>query len=82
MTVLTSYICRILTEILTRDPYSVNDEDYEAQTALHLAAAAGHVKALSLLLTGGADLEAEYSQYFQSLIFLIFRLKIFTSGLL
>ena len=57
-------ILRILTEILARDQYSANDEDYESQTALHLAAAAGHVKAVSLLLGGGADLEAEYSQYF------------------
>ena len=49
---------RILTEILGRDHYSVNDEDSESQTALHLAAAAGHVRSLSLLLAGGADLEA------------------------
>lgn len=37
---------RLVKEILERDQFSVNDEDYESQTALHLACIRGHIKVL------------------------------------
>ena len=45
-------------EILSRDSYSVNDEDYESQTALHLACIHGHYKVVSLLIKAMADIQA------------------------
>jgi hypothetical protein len=38
------HICRLVREILERDQFSVNDEDFESQTALHLACTNGHMK--------------------------------------
>ena len=49
---------RIVREILSRDSYSVNDEDYESQTALHLACMHGHYKVVSLLIKAMADIQA------------------------
>ena len=48
---------RILAEILSRDQYSVNDEDYESQTALHLAAG-GPVSIVLALLEAGAEVDS------------------------
>ena len=43
--------------ILSQDRYSVNDEDFESQTALHLAAAAGHHDIVMELVLAGADIQ-------------------------
>ena len=52
---------RILRYILSQDRYSVNDEDFESQTALHLAAAAGHHDIVMELVTAGADIQVSLS---------------------
>ena len=49
---------RIIKEILERDSYSVNDEDYESQTALHLACMHGHFNVVSVLIKAMADIHA------------------------
>ena len=54
-------ILRILRYILSQDRYSVNDEDFESQTALHLAAAAGHHDIVMELVTAGADIQVSDS---------------------
>ena len=38
----------------------VNDEDEDSNTALHLAALAGHNKVVQALIENGADIEARY----------------------
>jgi len=38
----------------------INDEDEDSNTALHLAALAGHNKVVYTLLEAGADIEARY----------------------
>ncbi len=41
----------------------VNDEDEDSNTALHLAALAGHNKVVMALIENGADIEARYSPH-------------------
>ena len=48
----------IVKEILRLDSFSVNDEDFESQTALHLASIHGHYKVVSLLIKEMADIQA------------------------
>ena len=47
-------------ELVTADKNSVNDEDENSNTALHLAALAGHAKVAEVLLEFGADVAARY----------------------
>ena len=51
---------RILRYILSQDRYSVNDEDFQSQTALHLAAAAGHYDIVMELVTARADIQVSH----------------------
>ena len=41
----------------------MNDEDYESQTALHLAAGGGHHDIVLELLSAGADTDARSLRY-------------------
>ena len=52
------FIRRICKEILDRDKFSVNDEDSDSNTALHLACIHGHSKVVRVLIAGGAEIEA------------------------
>lgn len=47
-------------ELVTKDKNLVNDEDDSSNTALHLAALAGHAKLAEVLLEFGADVAARY----------------------
>lgn len=46
-------------ELLTDGGANVNERDYDKRTALHTAAANGHLNVLEMLLTRGADIKAE-----------------------
>lgn len=50
----------IVRELVTQDKNSVNDEDENSNTALHLAALAGHAKVADVLIEFGADVAARY----------------------
>ena len=43
---------------MRRDKMVINDEDEDSNTALHLAALAGHNKVALALIEAGADIEA------------------------
>ena len=45
---------------MTQDKNAVNDEDENSNTALHLAALAGHAKVAEVLIEFGADVAARY----------------------
>ena len=45
---------------MAQDKNSVNNEDENSNTALHLAALAGHAKVAEVLLEYGADVAARY----------------------
>ena len=47
-------------ELVTQDKNAVNDEDENSNTALHLAALAGHAKVAEVLIEFGADVAARY----------------------
>ena len=49
---------RLVREILERDQFSVNDEDYESQTPLHLACVHGHIKVVAALIEAKANIQA------------------------
>ena len=49
---------KILKYILSKDRYSVNDEDFESQNALHLASQEGHDDIVMELVRAGADVHA------------------------
>ena len=51
----------IVKYILMKDRYSVNDEDFESQTALHLASAGGHDEVVQELVSAGAEIHANNS---------------------
>ena len=53
-------------ELVRRNKTVVNDEDEDSNTALHLAALAGHNKVVKELIDAGADIEARC-------VFLIFK---------
>ncbi len=44
---------------MKRDKYSVNDEDSNSNTALHLACTYGHHRVVSILIDAGAEIEAK-----------------------
>ena len=48
----------IVRELVKQDKNSVNDEDENSNTALHLAALAGHAKVADVLIEMGADVAA------------------------
>ena len=48
-------------ELVRQNRQVVNDEDEDSNTALHLAALAGHNKVVMALIENGADIEARYS---------------------
>ena len=52
----------IVRELVKQDKNSVNDEDENSNTALHLAALAGHAKAADVLIEMGADVAARYEK--------------------
>ena len=52
---------KVLKYILGHDRYSVNDEDFESQTALHLASSGGHDDIVQELIRAGADIHARNS---------------------
>ena len=54
------HFCSIVRELVTQDKNSVNDEDESSNTALHLAALAGHAKVATVLIEMGADVAARY----------------------
>ena len=49
---------RLGREILERDQFSVNDEDFESQTPLHLACIYGHIKVVAALIEAKANIRA------------------------
>ena len=54
-----SFVCSsIVRELVKQDKNSVNDEDENSNTALHLAALAGHAKVADVLIEMGADVAA------------------------
>ena len=50
----------IVRELVKQNKYSVNDEDENSNTALHLAALAGHTKVADHLIEMGADVAAKW----------------------
>lgn len=50
-------IFRICKEILEKDKFAVHDEDFESNTALHLACLHGHSRVVNALITNGADIQ-------------------------
>ena len=55
--------------LVNHDLNSINDEDEDSNTALHLASLAGHNKVVTVLLETGADIEAR--SVFEEVISLI-----------
>ena len=56
--ILCCYTCSVVRELVRRDKMVINDEDEDSNTALHLAALAGHNKVALALIEAGADIEA------------------------
>ena len=52
--------CSVVRELVKQNRMVVNDEDEDSNTALHLAALAGHNKVVQALIENGADIEARY----------------------
>lgn len=48
----------VVREMVIRDHSSVNDEDEDSNTALHLATLHGHTKVALILIKNGADVAA------------------------
>ena len=53
-----SSVFSVVRELVNRDKLVINDEDEDSNTALHLAALAGHNKVARALIEVGADIEA------------------------
>ena len=51
----------VVRELVKRNKMVINDEDEDSNTALHLAALAGHNKVVLALIEAGADIEARYA---------------------
>ena len=58
MIVFTSF--SVVRELVRQNRMVVNDEDEDSNTALHLAALAGHNKVVQALIDNGADIEARF----------------------
>ena len=54
------YYYSVVRELVKQNRMVVNDEDEDSNTALHLAALAGHNKVVQALIENGADIEARY----------------------
>lgn len=50
----------VVRELVRQNRMVVNDEDEDSNTALHLAALAGHNKVVQALIDNGADIEARF----------------------
>ena len=50
----------VVRELVRQNQMVVNDEDEDSNTALHLAALAGHNKVVQALIDNGADIEARF----------------------
>ena len=50
----------VVRELVRQNRMVVNDEDEDSNTALHLAALAGHNKVAQALIDNGADIEASF----------------------
>jgi ankyrin repeat protein len=57
-------------ELVTQDKNAVNDEDENSNTALHLAALAGHAKVAEVLIEFGADVAARCVIFYSVLLFI------------
>ena len=51
----------VVRELVRQNRMVVNDEDEDSNTALHLAALAGHNKVVQALIDNGADIEARFN---------------------
>ena len=58
ITLISFVFSSIVRELVKQDKNSVNDEDENSNTALHLAALAGHAKVADVLIEMGADVAA------------------------
>ena len=48
----------VVRELVKRDKMTINDEDEDSNTPLHLAALSGHNKAVAALIDAGAFIDA------------------------